>query len=102
MLGTLHNNVMPTSVGLAFGIVHNNVMAASARPAVDALHNNVMAASTRPTAGAVHNNVMVATRSMSSARGSSSRETSISAATMARFYVCAYLPTGVGHTIGCN
>jgi fibronectin-binding autotransporter adhesin len=82
--------------------VHNNVMPASAGPARGSVHNNVMPATASPSLGAAHNNVMVATRSMSSARGGVSRETSISAATMARFYVCAYLPSSVGHTIGCN
>ncbi|MGB8543007.1 MAG: hypothetical protein WCD49_15360 [Candidatus Acidiferrales bacterium] len=49
-----------------------------------------------------HNNVMVATRSISSGRGGASHETSASAAAMARLYVCAYLPSTVGHTMGCN
>ncbi len=52
--------------------------------------------------GAVHNNIMVATRSISAARGGASRESSASAAAMARLYVCAYLPASVGHTMGCN
>ncbi len=52
--------------------------------------------------GAVHNNVMVASRSISSARGGASRETSTSAAAMARLYVCAYMPSPVAHTMGCN
>jgi hypothetical protein len=51
--------------------------------------------------GAVHNNIMVATRSNSGARGAS-RESSASAAAMARLYVCAYLPSSVAHTMGCN
>jgi hypothetical protein len=51
---------------------------------------------------APHNNVMVATRSMSAARGGASHETSASATAMARLYVCAYLPSTVGHTMGCN
>jgi hypothetical protein len=49
-----------------------------------------------------HNNIMVATRSISAARGGSSHETSASATAMARLYVCAYLPSTVGHTMGCN
>jgi hypothetical protein len=49
-----------------------------------------------------HNNVMVATRSISSGRGGASHETSASAPAMARLYVCAYLPSTVGHTMGCN
>jgi fibronectin-binding autotransporter adhesin len=49
-----------------------------------------------------HNNVMVATRSISAARGGASHETSASATAMARLYVCAYLPSTVGHTMGCN
>jgi hypothetical protein len=49
-----------------------------------------------------HNNVMVATRSISSARGGTSHETSATASAMARLYVCAYLPSTVGHTMGCN
>ena len=52
--------------------------------------------------GAVHNNIMVATRSISSGRGGASHETSASASAMARLYVCAYLPSTVGHTMGCN
>jgi hypothetical protein len=52
--------------------------------------------------GTVHNNVMIASRSMASARGGASHETSVSATAMARFYVCAYLPSSVGHTMGCN
>jgi fibronectin-binding autotransporter adhesin len=55
-------------------------------------HNNI----------AAHNNVMVATRSISVARGGASYKTSASATAMARLYVCAYLPSAVGHTIGCN
>ena len=49
-----------------------------------------------------HNNVMVATRSISSGHGDASHETSASASAMARLYVCAYLPSTVGHTMGCN
>ena len=49
-----------------------------------------------------HNNVMVATRSISSERGGASHETSASASALARLYVCAYLPSSVGHTMGCN
>ena len=101
-LGAVHNNVMVASAGARPGSVHNNVMPGMVRPASGAVHNNVMPATASPSLGAAHNNVMVATRSMSSARGGVSRETSISAATMARFYVCAYLPSSVGHTIGCN
>jgi hypothetical protein len=48
-----------------------------------------------------HNNVMADTRSISSERGAS-HETSASASAMARLYVCAYLPSSVGHTMGCN
>ena len=49
-----------------------------------------------------HNNGMVAIRSISSGRGGASHETSASALPMARLYVCAYLPSSVGHTMGCN
>jgi fibronectin-binding autotransporter adhesin len=49
-----------------------------------------------------HNNIMVATRSISAARGGATHETSASATAMARLYVCAYLPSTVGHTMGCN
>jgi hypothetical protein len=49
-----------------------------------------------------HNNGMVAIRSISSGRGGASHETSASASPMARLYVCAYLPSSVGHTMGCN
>jgi hypothetical protein len=52
--------------------------------------------------GVVHNNVMVATRSMSGAQGGAARESSASATAMARLYVCAYFPSGVAHTMGCN
>ena len=52
--------------------------------------------------GSVHNNVSVATRSVSSARGGASRETSVSVAALTRFYVCAYFPSSVAHAIGCN
>jgi hypothetical protein len=79
------------SAGSGLGTVHNNVA-----------HNNVMAASASPTLGTVHNNVMVATRSMSSARGGASNETSASASTMARLYVCAYMPSTLAHTMGCS
>jgi fibronectin-binding autotransporter adhesin len=51
---------------------------------------------------AVHNNIMVATRSISAARGGASHETSASATAMARLYVCAYMPSTVAHTMGCN
>src|ERR1700722_4755174 len=57
-----------------------------------AVHNNIL----------VHNNIMGATRAISTARGGASRETSAPAAAMARIYVCAYLPSGVGHAMGCN
>jgi len=50
---------------------------------------------------AIHNNIMVATRSLSAGRGSS-HETSASATAMIRLYVCAYLPSSVAHTMGCN
>src|ERR1700684_182822 len=49
-----------------------------------------------------HNNVMVSIRSISSGRGGASHETSASASRMARLYVCAYFPSSVGHTMGCN
>jgi hypothetical protein len=49
-----------------------------------------------------HNNVMVATRSISSGRGGASHETSASASAMARLYVCAYLPSSIAQTTGCN
>ena len=49
-----------------------------------------------------HNNIMVVTRSISAARGGATHETSASATAMARLYVCAYLPSTVGHTMGCN
>jgi hypothetical protein len=52
--------------------------------------------------GTVHNNVMVATRSLSPARNGASHESSTSATAMARLYVCAYLPSTVAHTMGCN
>jgi hypothetical protein len=52
--------------------------------------------------GVVHNNIMVATRSMSGARGGAGRESSVSATAMARLYVCAYFPSSVAHTMGCN
>lgn len=52
--------------------------------------------------GTVHNNVMVATRSSPAAQGSASHESSASAASMARLYVCAYFPSSVAHTMGCN
>jgi hypothetical protein len=50
---------------------------------------------------AIHNNIMVATRSLSAGHGSSD-ETSASATAMTRLYVCAYLPSRVAHTMGCN
>jgi len=52
--------------------------------------------------GVVHNNIMVATRSMSGARDGVGRESSASATAMARLYVCAYFPSSVAHTMGCN
>jgi len=52
--------------------------------------------------GVVHNNIMVATRSMSDARGGAGRESSASTTAMARLYVCAYFPSSVARTIGCN
>ncbi len=79
------------SAGSGLGTVHNNVA-----------HNNVMAASAGSAGGTVHNNVMVATRSMSSARGGASNEPSASASTMARLYVCTYMPSALAHTMGCN
>jgi len=45
--------------------------------------------------------VMVAARSMSSA-GGASNESSASASAMARLYVCAYMPSSVARTMGCN
>ncbi len=59
-------------------------------------------ASARTELNSAHNNVMVATRSISSGRGGASHETSASASAMARLYVCAYMPSSVGHTMGCN
>ena len=59
-------------------------------------------ASTHSELNSAHNNVMVATRSISSGRGGASHETSASASALARLYVCAYLPSTVGHTMGCN
>jgi len=79
------------SAGSGLGTVHNNVA-----------HNNMMAACSGSAAGAVHNNVMVATRSMSSARGGASNEPSASASAMARLYVCAYMPSTLARTMGCN
>jgi fibronectin-binding autotransporter adhesin len=49
-----------------------------------------------------HNNVIVATRSISSGRGGASQESSASASAMARLYVCAYLPSTLGHAMGCS
>ena len=51
--------------------------------------------------GTVHNNVMVATRSISAA-GGASHESSVAATSMARLYACAYLPSSVALTMGCN
>jgi fibronectin-binding autotransporter adhesin len=59
-------------------------------------------ASAHSELNSAHNNVLVATRSISSERGGASHETSASASAMARLYVCAYLPSTVGHTMGCN
>ena len=59
-------------------------------------------ASAHTELNSAHNNVMVATRSISSGRGGASHETSASASAMARLYVCAYMPSSVGHTMGCN
>ena len=64
----------------------------------NALHAAIFAGS---GSVAIHNNVMVATRSLSAGRGLS-HETSASATAMARLYVCAYLPSSVTHTMGCN
>jgi hypothetical protein len=52
--------------------------------------------------GTVHNNIMLATLSVSGARGGASRESSTSAAAMARLYACAYLPSSIAHTMGCS
>jgi len=46
--------------------------------------------------------VMVATRSMPSARGGASNEPTVSTSAMARLYVCAYMPSTLAHTMGCN
>jgi hypothetical protein len=59
-------------------------------------------ASARTELNSAHNNAMVATRSISSGRGGASHETSASASAVARLYVCAYFPSTVGHTMGCN
>jgi fibronectin-binding autotransporter adhesin len=90
------------SAGSGVGTVHNNVMAASTRPAAGTVHNNVMPVSASATSGTVHNNVMVATRSMPSARGGASNEPTVSTSAMARLYVCAYMPSTLAHTMGCN
>jgi hypothetical protein len=50
----------------------------------------------------VHNNIMVATRTISAAQGAASHESSASATAMARLYVCAYVPSAVARTMGCN
>jgi hypothetical protein len=50
----------------------------------------------------VHNNIMVATRTVSSAPGGASHESSASATAMARLYVCAYMPSTVARNMGCN
>ena len=94
------HSVATTGSGLS--AVHNNVMPATASPSLGAAHNNVMPASSRSALGSVHNNVMVATRSISAARGGASNESSASASAMARLYVCAYLPSSVARTMGCN
>jgi len=52
--------------------------------------------------GAAHNNIMVATRATSAARGGASSESFASAATVTRLYFCAYFPSSVARTIGCN
>jgi hypothetical protein len=65
-------------------------------------HGSEPRADTGVSDGEVHNNIMVATRSISSERGNTSHGTSASATAMARLYVCAYLPSGVAHTMGCN
>jgi hypothetical protein len=59
-------------------------------------------ASSGTALSSAHNNAMVASRSISSGRGGASHETSASASAMATLYVCAYLPSSVGHTMGCN
>jgi hypothetical protein len=74
--------------------------ATSAHGGEIALHATSSASST--ISATPHNNVMVATRSISAARGGVSHETSTSATAMARLYVCAYLPSTMGHTMGCN
>jgi hypothetical protein len=65
-----------------------------------ALHAILSASST--VNGTPHSNIMVATRSISAARGGATHETSASATAMAKLYVCGYLPSAVGHTMGCN
>jgi hypothetical protein len=50
----------------------------------------------------VHNNVMGAMRPMSGTRGDAGRESSAWATAMARLYVCAYFPSSVTRTMGCN
>jgi fibronectin-binding autotransporter adhesin len=72
----------------------------SAHGGETALHATSSASST--ISATPHNNIMVATRSISAARGGSSHETSASATAMARLYVCAYLPSTVGHAMGCK
>jgi fibronectin-binding autotransporter adhesin len=52
--------------------------------------------------GMVHNNVLVASRSISAGRAGASHTPSASTTAMARLYVCAYLPSSVAHTMGCN
>jgi hypothetical protein len=79
------------SAGSGLCTVHNNVA-----------HNNVMAPFAGSAPHTVHNNVMIVSRSMSSARGGASNEQSASASAMARLYVCAYMPSSVAHTMGCN
>jgi hypothetical protein len=52
--------------------------------------------------GTGHNNIMAATRAISVARGGASHESSASTTAMARLYVCAYIPSTVARTMGCN
>ena len=59
-------------------------------------------ASTGASSREVHNNIMVATRTISAAPAGPSHESSASATAMARLYVCAYLPSTVARTMGCN
>jgi hypothetical protein len=95
---------IPCGESAAATLSHGNELhaVASAGSGLGTVHNNVMPVSASPTSGTVHNNVMVATRSMSSARGGASNEPTASASAMARLYVCAYMPSTLAHTIGCN